>query len=621
MRPDGSNYRQTPIGVVLPKSKEDVVNAIAVARQFGAPITGRGCGTSLAGQCCNVAVILDMSKYFNRVLEIDAAKKLGRVEPGCICDDLRHAAMKDGLIFGPDPATHNHCTLGGMIGNNSCGVHSVMAEFNGPGARTSDNVHELEILTYDGLQMRVGPTSEDELASIIREGGRRGEIYGKMKALRDKYAPLIREKFPNIPRRVSGYNLPDLLPENGFNVARALVGSEGTLVTVLEATLHLIHNPQARSLLVLGYKDVYEAGDHAPDIFEHQPTGLEGIDHKLIGYMKKTGLHPGDLKLLPEGKGFLLAEFGGDSKEESDAKAREVMAIIKGKPNAPSMKLFDDPAEEAMLWEIRESGLGATAFVPGLPDTWPGWEDSAVPPKQVGPYLRKLRDLFHKYDYEASLYGHFGQGCIHCRIPFDLKTAHGLEKYRAFASDAADLVLSFGGTLSGEHGDGQARAELLPKMYGAEIMEAFREFKSIWDPQWKMNPGKVIEAYPILENLRLGADYNPREPKTHFQYPDDQGSFARAALRCVGVGKCRRLEGGTMCPSFMVTREEKDATRGRAHLLFEMLRGEVIGKNGWRDDAVADALDLCLACKGCKADCPVNVDMATYKAEFPLALL
>lgn len=254
---DGSNYRQTPIGVVLPKSKEDVVNAIEVARQFGAPITGRGCGTSLAGQCCNVSVIIDMSKYFNRVLEIDVQRKLGRVEPGCICDDLRNAAKKHGLIFGPDPATHNHCTLGGMIGNNSCGIHSVMAQFDGPGARTSDNVHELEILTYDCVRMRVGPTGEEEQAGIIREGGRRGEIYEKLKALRDKYAPLIREKFPNIPRLVSGYNLPCLLPENGFNVARALVGSEGTLVTVLEATLHLIHNPKARSLLVLGYPSVY----------------------------------------------------------------------------------------------------------------------------------------------------------------------------------------------------------------------------------------------------------------------------------------------------------------------------------------------------------------------------
>ena len=613
---DGSNYRQTPIGVVIPKSVDDVVATVAIAREYGAPITGRGCGTSLAGQCCNTSIIIDMSKYLNRVLEIDPAKKLGRVQPGTILDDLRHAAQKYQLTFGPDPATHSHCTLGGMMGNNSCGIHSVMAAFAGTGARTSDNVHELEILTYDGERVRVGPTSEEELEQIVRQGGPRGEIYRKLRDLRDKYAPLIRQKFPDIPRRVSGYNLPELLPEKGFNVARALVGSEGTCVTILEATLHLIPNPKARSLLALGYPDVYSAGDHAPEIMQHKPIGLEGLDHKLIGYMKKTDLHPDDIQLLPDGKGFLLAEFGGDSKEESDAKAREVMAALKEKGDAPNMKLFDDPEEESKVWEVRESGLGATAFVPNMKDTWPGWEDSAVPPEKVGPYLRDLRKLFHKYDYEASLYGHFGQGCIHCRIPFDLYSAKGIENWRAFLDEASDLVLSYGGSLSGEHGDGQARAELLPKMYGAEIMEAFREFKTIWDPQWKMNPGKVIDAYPITANLRIGSDYNPREPKTHFQFPEDQGSFARAALRCVSVGKCRRLNGGTMCPSFMVTREEKDSTRGRAHLLFEMLRGEVIGKNGWKDESVKDALDLCLACKGCKGDCPVSVDMATYKAEF-----
>jgi FAD/FMN-containing dehydrogenase/Fe-S oxidoreductase len=613
---DGSNYRQTPIGVVLPRSIDDVITTIAIARARGAPITSRGCGTSLAGQCCNAAIIIDMSKYLNRVLEIHVEEKLGRVQPGTILDDLRHAAGKHQLTFGPDPATHNHCTLGGMIGNNSCGIHSVMAAFHGNGARTSDNVHELEILTYDGERMRVGETSEDRLEQIIRGGGRRGEIYRALRQLRDKYAPAIREKFPNIPRRVSGYNLDELLPERGFNVARAVAGTEGTCVTVLEATLCLLDNPKARTLLVLGYPDVYSAGDHAPEIMQHKPIGLEGIDDVLIGYMKKTGLHAEDIQLLPEGKGFLMAEFGADSKKDADEKARAVMAVLKKKSNAPNMKLFDDEWEESKVWEVRESGLGATAFVPGLDDTWPGWEDSAVPPDKVGPYLRDLRKLFHKYNYSASLYGHFGQGCIHCRIPFDLYTAAGIKKYRAFVDEATDLILSYGGSLSGEHGDGQSRAELLPKMYGSEIIEAFREFKSIWDPQWKMNPGKVIGAYAITENLRLGTDYNPWEPPTYFQFPSDKGSFARATLRCVGVGKCRRLEGGTMCPSYMATREEKDTTRGRAHLLFEMLRGETIGKNGWRDESVKDALDLCLACKGCKGDCPVNVDMATYKAEF-----
>lgn len=613
---DGSNYRQTPIGVVLPKTTADVIAAVAVAHEYGAPITGRGCGTSLCGQCCNVSVIIDMSKYLNRVLEIDPAKKLGRVEPGAILDDLRHAAQKHGLTFGPDPATHSHCTLGGMLGNNSCGVHSVMAAFDGYGARTSDNTHEMEILTYDGARLRVGPTTEEELNSIVREGGRRGEIYRRLRDLRDKYAEKIREKFPDIPRRVAGYNLPELPPENGFNVARALVGSEGTCVTILEATLHLVRNPKARSLLVLGYPDVYHAADHGPEIMEHRPIGLEGFDQELVGNMKKKGMNPQDIRLLPEGHGWLLAEFGGDSKEDSDEKARAVMAALKKKNDAPTMKLFDNPEEEEKVWKVRESALGATAFVPGSDDAWPGWDDSAVPPAKLGPYLRDLRQLFQKFDYKASLYGHFGQGCIHCRLPFDLYTAKGIETYRAFVGEAADLVLSYGGSISGEHGDGQSRAELLPKMYGAEIMEAFREFKSIWDPDWRMNPGKVIEAYPITSNLRLGSDYQPREPETHFQFPEDRGSFARATLRCVSVGKCRRLDGGTMCPSFMVTREEKDSTRGRAHLLFEMLRGEVIGKNGWKDEAVKDALDLCLACKGCKSDCPVNVDMATYKAEF-----
>jgi FAD/FMN-containing dehydrogenase/Fe-S oxidoreductase len=613
---DGSNYRQTPIGVVLPRSVDDVIATIAIARARGAPITGRGGGTSLAGQCCNAAIIIDMSKYLNRVLEIDVERKLGRAQPGTVLDDLRHAAEKHQLTFGPDPATHNHCTLGGMIGNNSCGIHSVMAAFHGNGARTSDNVHELEILTYDGERMRVGATRDEELEQTIRSGGRRAEIYRDLRELRDKYAAAIREKFPDIPRRVSGYNLDELLPEKGFNVARALAGTEGTCVTVLEATLCLLENPKARTLLVLGYPDVYSAADHAPEIMQHKPIGLEGIDDVLIGYMKKTGLHPGDIELLPEGKGFLMAEFGGDSKQDADEKARAVIAALKKKANAPNVKLFDDEWEESKVWEVRESGLGATAFVPGLDDTWPGWEDSAVPPDKLGPYLRNLRKLFHKYDYSASLYGHFGQGCIHCRITFDLYTAEGIKKYRAFVDEASDLVLSYGGSLSGEHGDGQSRAELLPKMYGPEIMEAFREFKSIWDPQWKMNPGKVIGAYAITENLRLGTDYNPWEPATYFQFPSDKGSFARATLRCVGVGKCRRLEGGTMCPSYMATREEKDTTRGRAHLLFEMLRGETIGKSGWRDESVKDALDLCLACKGCKGDCPVNVDMATYKAEF-----
>ncbi len=613
---DSSNYREVPIGVVIPKSLDDVVTTVAIAKRFGAPILARGCGTSLAGQCCNVAVVIDTSKYFNEFLSIDPGKRLATARPGIVLDDFRARAKPHQLTFGPDPATHNRCTIGGMIGNNSCGVHSVMAQFAGTGARTSDNLESLEVLTYDGVRMRVGKTSEEELESIVRHNDPRAEIYRKLKELRDKYAPLIRERFPKIPRRVSGYNLDDLLPENGFHVARALAGSEGTCVTILEATLQLIAEPQARSLLVLGYPDIFAAGDHCPEIMTHKPIGLEGFDDEMVGFMKKHHVHTDDLKLLPEGRGWLLVEFGGESKAEADERARELMNALKNGSGAPATKLYDNAEEEAKLWEVRESALGATAFAPNEPDRWPGWEDSAVPPARIGDYLRDLKALFTRYDYDGSVYGHFGQGLVHCRLPFDFGSDRGRKKFRAFLDDAADLVLSYGGSLSGEHGDGQARAALLPKMFGEELVQAFREFKSIWDPQWKMNPGKVVRPNSPATELRLGENYNPAATKTHFHFPNDHGSFARAAIRCVGVGKCRRESGGTMCPSYMVTREEKDSTRGRARLLWEMLEGEVIGKNGWRDEDVKDSLDLCLACKGCKSDCPVNVDMATYKAEF-----
>ena len=611
---DGSNYRQAPIGVVLPRSVDDIIESVKLARAYGVPILGRGCGTSLAGQCCNTALVIDTSKYLNRV-EIDERRKVARVEPGTILDDLREAAKPYGLIYGPDPATHNHCTLGGMIGNNSCGIHSVMAEFYGPGPRTADNVEELEVLTYDGLRLRVSGTSDTELDSIIGAGGRRGEIYRSLKLLRERYAQQIHDRFPAIPRRVSGYNLPQLLSERGFNIARALVGTESTCAITLEATVKLIPNPKARALLILGYPSVYEAGDHVPEIREFKPVGLEGIDHRLIDFMRKKHLHPQDAELLPEGNGWLLVEFGGENAREAGERAREAMERLKKINNTPHMGIYSEPEKMSTIWEIRESGLGATAFVPGERDTWPGWEDSAVPPEKVGDYLRDLRQLFKRHGYDCSLYGHFGQGCIHTRIDFDLTSANGIKNYRRFTAEAAEMVVTrYGGSLSGEHGDGQSRGDMLEVMYGKELLQAFREFKSIWDPQWKMNPGKVIDGYPRDANLRLGSDYRPKHSETHFHYVED-GGFAHATLRCVGVGKCRRLSGGTMCPSFMVTREEKDTTRGRAHMLFEMLQGDVI-QDGWKSDAVKNALHLCLACKGCKGDCPVNVDMATYKAEF-----
>ncbi|HKU60899.1 MAG TPA: FAD-binding and (Fe-S)-binding domain-containing protein, partial [Gemmatimonadales bacterium] len=612
---DGSNYRQVPIGVVLPRDLDDVVHTVAAAREFGAPVLSRGGGTSLAGQCCNVAVVMDFSKYMHRVLEIDAERRLARVEPGCVLDDLRHAAEAHGLTFGPDPATHTHCTLGGMLGNNSCGSHSLLCAKHGIGLRTSDNTERLSVLTYDGLGLEVGPTGEPELDAIVRAGGRRGEIYGALRALRDRYADLIRTKMPRLPRRVSGYSLDELLPEHGFNVARALIGTESTCVTILEATLRLVPAPRARSLLLLGFHDVYTAADRVGEILPHQPTALEGMDRCLFDWVRAKGDEDADIALLPPGGGWLLVEFGGDSKDESDAQARELMDQLSAGRDPPAMKLYDDPEEEARIWKVREGGLGSTAWVPGHPDTWEGWEDSAVPPERIGGYLREFNALLTRYGYETALYGHFGQGCVHCRIPFDLYTADGIRKFRTFLDDAADLVVRFGGSLSGEHGDGQSKAELLPKMYGPELVQAFQEFKAIWDPDGRMNPGKVVDPAPITSHLRLGTDYDPPATTTYFRYPSDRGAFSRAALRCVGVGECRRETHGVMCPSYRATREERHSTRGRARLLWEMLNGE-LRDEGWRSEAVREALDLCLACKGCKHDCPVTVDMATYKAEF-----
>jgi FAD/FMN-containing dehydrogenase/Fe-S oxidoreductase len=601
----GANYRHLPIGIVIPRTVDDVVATVELCRRYRAPLLSRGGGTGLAGQTTNVAVIIDFSKYLNRIVEIDSERRLARVQPGLILDHLRQTAEREHrLTFGPDPSTHDCCTFGGMIASNSCGVHSVMSQFYGPGPRTSDNVHELDVLLYDGRRLRVRKGTSGD-----------AEIDRRLLDLRDRYANRIRARYPDIPRRVSGYNLDDLLPEKEFHVAQALSGTESTCVTILEATVTLLQSPPVRSLLVAGYASAAEAGDHVPEVLEHKPLGLEGVDEALITDMTMLGKHRHDVSALPDGRGWLLAEFGGETKEEADGKAHELMAALKKAKNRPTgMKLYDDPPAEQHIWDVREAGLGATAFVPGKPDTYEGWEDSAVPPERIGQYIRDLGELARKFDYESAIYGHYGQGCVHARWNFDLQTADGIKTFRRFLDEAADLVLSHGGSLSGEHGDGQSRAELLPKMFGEELVEAFREFKSIWDPEWKMNPGKVVDAYRITDGLRLGTSYNPPPVKTHFTYSKDNGSFAHATTRCVGIGKCRRTEGGVMCPSYMITREEKHSTRGRAHLLWEMLNGEELEL--WRSEEVLDALDLCLSCKGCTNDCPVNVDMPTLKAEF-----
>lgn len=607
---DSSNYRQVPIGIVIPKSRSDVIKAVEICHRHHAPVLPRGGGTSLAGECCNTAVVIDFSKYLNRVLEIDPVRRVARVEPGCILDHLREEAAKYGLTFGPDPATHDHNSLGGMIGNNSGGVHAVM---NGI---TVHNVHAMEVLTYEGLQLNVGSTDNEAFRSVLRAGGRHAEIYRHLDDLRHRYGDIIRHKFPDIPRRVSGYeNLDQLLPEKGMNIARALVGTEGTCVTILEATLDLIHNPPSRVIVIIGFPDIYQAADAVPQVLEHGPIGLEGFDETLIRRYKSKGLHADDLKVLPGGEGWLLVEFGGESDDKATEKAQALVDAL-GQKKGIEPKLIRDIDQQTRVWNVRDDSLGAESYVPNHPDTWPGWEDSAVSPDQLGDYLRELKALFRKYGYDPVIYGHFGGGVVHCAIAFDLYDEPGIEHWRTFLDEATELVVRHNGSLSGEHGDGQARGALLEKMYGPELVQAFREFKEIWDPHWLMNPGKVIDPYPITSDLRVGPSYHPYKLKTYFKFPNE-GGFERAVQRCVGVGKCRRHDSKqeVMCPSYLVTHEEKYTTRGRARLLFEMLHGGPIN-NSWRSNTVEDALSLCLACKGCKSDCPVGVDMASYKAEF-----
>ncbi|MDY6995787.1 MAG: FAD-binding and (Fe-S)-binding domain-containing protein [Actinomycetota bacterium] len=607
---DASNYRQIPIGVVVPRTPEAAANAVRICHDHDVPVFSRGGGTSLAGESCNVAVVLDWSRYCTRVLSVDAEAGIATVEPGIKLDELNDALAETGWMVGPKPATHVSCTIGGMIGNNSCGS---TAQAYG---KMADSVRRMEVLTYDGVQMWVGPTDDADYERIVAEGGRRGEIYRALRRLRDHYGDEVRARYPDIPRRVSGYNLDSLLPENGFDVAKLLVGSESTLVTVLRAEIDLVRVPPAHVAALLAFPDIAAAADAVPAVLEFGPAALEGMDHRLTELEQSQHMAQGALSELPEGRAWLLAQFNGDDVGSAASAADSMVQHLCGAGVATGGKVMRDAADQKRVWAAREGGLGATAHPPGGPDTHPGWEDAAVPPDRVGDYLRDFGELLERFGYQgASQYGHFGHGCIHTRIPFDLKSELGIRRYREFATAAAQLVTRYGGSLSGEHGDGQARGELLSIMFGERLVGAFEELKRVFDPANRMNPGKVVFAAALDEDLRWGPGYRPQEPRTHFAYPDDDHRFSVAADRCVGVGKCRGHESGVMCPSYRATGEEEHSTRGRARLLFEMLEGDVI-TDGWQSTEVRDALDLCLACKGCRSDCPVNVDMATYKAEF-----
>jgi FAD/FMN-containing dehydrogenase/Fe-S oxidoreductase len=629
---DASNFRQVPIGVVVPRTLDDVVATHAACRAFGAPLVPRGCGTSLSGETVNHAVVIDVSRHLTWIGEPDPDARTVTVEPGAINEQVNQRTGEVGLVFGPDPSTHSRCTIGGNVGNNSCGTHSVQSQLYGPGPRTSDNVAALEILTYDGARFEVGVGEEERIDEIVAAGGRKGEIYAALRELRDRYADVIRAAWrpvEELPRRVSGYNLDELLPERGFNVARALVGTEGTCATVLRSTLLLTPALAHRSLVVIEYDTLVDACEHVEEILAWRPIALEGLDRELRKAARRSHVHAAEFDELPlptRGGAWLLVQFGSDEAGEEDERARAFAAWLRNEKGYASERIEQFGGERAgdrghatEIWRAREAGLGATAFeLDGehVRNYWAGWEDSAVPPGRLGEYIGALQKLYDKHGLDGAFYGHFGQGCVHTSTSFDLRHADGLKVYRRFIEEAADLCLSLGGSLSGEHGDGQQRAELLERQFGPEGVEAMRAFKRIWDPDWKMNPGKVVDPYRLDENLRLGVDYNPARPPVRFAYAQDGGDFSHATLRCVGIGECRVPQAeSVMCPSFQATRDEMHSTRGRARLLHEMLVGEVV-PGGWQSDAVMEALDLCLACKGCTNDCPVNVDMPTLKAEF-----
>ena len=509
---DFSIYRAIPIGVVIPKGPEDVIAAVAICRQYGAPVLPRGCGTAPSGQTTNVAVVFDYSKYYNEIVQLDPDNRRAVVQPGVICDQLRNAAEEHHLTYGPDPATHEYCTFGGMLGNNSCGTHSLMA------GKTSDNVIELDVLLYDGTRMTVGPTSDEELEGIIAAGGRKGEIYDQLKQLRDRVADRVRAEYPDIPRRVSGYNLDELLPENGFNVARALVGSEGTCANVLHATVRLVPSPQHRRTLLLGYPDVFQAADHVPAILEKtKPIGLEGFDDQLIKNMIAKHRLAAERRVLPDGRAWLYVEFGRDDPDEATAEARDALEALAGGPQIDA-RVIIDKAEKVSAWKVRESAVGDSR-APGYMDAEGNWEDAAVHPNVLGEYLRDFQQILDDHGYRCVYYGHFGQGCVHTRMDFDLKTAGGVRTFRSFMEKCADLVVAYGGSLAGEYGEGHGRAELLPKMFGPELMQAFNDFKRIWDPDWKMNPNRLIGDVKLDEGLRLGPDYRPPQLQDPLRLP------------------------------------------------------------------------------------------------------
>lgn len=605
---DASNYRVPPTAVAFPRTADDVVAVLRACREVGVPVTARGGGTSMAGNAVGSGVVLDFSREMHRILDIDPTARTARVEAGAVLDDLRSAAAPHGLTFGPDPSSHSRCTLGGMIGNDACGNRSVRH------GRTSAHVESLEIVTADGIRAvadhtGLRPADPADAFAVARVSA----IAAELKALiADNLEPL-RTELGRVPRQVSGYQLHHLLPENGFDLARALVGTEGSCAVVVAATVRLVATAAASTLLALGYDDVVDAAQDVPEILSWSPSAVEGMDEAIVATMRaRRG--PDSVTGLPAGRAWLYVELDGANEAEVGARAADLVGVLESRGRMRDGTVVADERQRRSLWRVREDGAGLAARLVDGGESWPGWEDAAVAPENLAEYLRDFRALLAAHRLTGVLYGHFGAGCVHVRIDFDFTTEAGRVAARRFLEQAAALVVRHGGTLSGEHGDGRARGELLAIMYSPRIMQAFAAFKRILDPAGVLNPGIVVSPAALDADLALNIPQADGRP-TLFTFPHDETGFAGAARRCVGIARCRSDAGGVMCPSYRATGEEMHSTRGRARVLQEMLRGDVV-VDGWRSTEVRDALDLCLACKACSTDCPVGVDMATYKAEF-----
>jgi FAD/FMN-containing dehydrogenase/Fe-S oxidoreductase len=591
---DASNYRVVPSVVAFPRDVDEATAALAVARKFGVPLTSRGGGTSTAGNAVGTGLVLDFSRHLNRVVSVDPDARTATVEPGAILDDISAAAAPHGLRYGPDPSTHARATIGGSLGNNACGSRALKY------GRTADNVLALDLLLADGTRLDARRLGRDGLL-----GG--GPIGSALDAIVNPRLGMIRTEFGRFTRQVSGYSMEHLLPENGADVAKFLVGTEGTLGMITGATVRLVESPKAVALAVLGYRDMPAAADAVLGLLPHQPVAIEGMDALLVNVVR---LRRGAAAVpeLPRGEGWLFVETAGDTEAEARAAADK---LIVDSACIDSLIVTGAPARA--LWRIREDGAGLGGRTPHGAPAWPGWEDAAVPPDQLGEYLRQFGRLMREHGVDGLTYGHFGDGCVHARIDFPLSTAP--EQYRAFVTEAAQLVGRHGGSMSGEHGDGRARGELLGYMYSAEAIATFKAVKQAFDPGNVFNPGVLVDPQPLDADLRV-PHAKPIRHALGFAYPHDNHDLSTAVHRCVGVGKCRADNtgaGGVMCPSYLATRDEKDSTRGRSRVLQELANGSLV--KGFKADAITDALDLCLSCKGCSVDCPAGVDMATYKAE------